>query len=67
MWCLAEMTIYPFYQITSNWRYYTFFFTAIPLLIGNLCYFFLIESPKYLYGKDKQKAIDSINHIQRIN
>lgn len=67
MWGFAEMLIFPFSKITSDWRFYTIYFTAIPLLIGNSCYFFLTESPKYLHSKNKQKAIDSINYINKVN
>jgi hypothetical protein len=52
-WGFAEMLIYPFSLITSDWRYYTLFFTLIPLLIGNLSIFFLVESPKFLLAKNK--------------
>jgi len=67
MWGFAEMLIFPFSNITSNWRLYTIFFTGIPLLMGISCYFFIKESPKYLYLKNKQQAIDSINYINKIN
>ena len=63
MWGLSEMLIiYPLSFITTDWRYFTIFFIGIlkkiapllgiPIALGNIVYFYIMETPKYYYSKD---------------
>ena len=51
----------------SDWRQLATYFIMIPLILLNIPIYFLYESPKYEYSKNKEKAILILNGIAKYN
>lgn len=50
-----------------SWRTLALYWIAIPILVLNIPILFILESPKYLYPKNKMKAVALLNKIAKIN
>eukprot|EP00825_Cyclidium_porcatum_P047608 TRINITY_DN7776_c0_g1_i2.p1 TRINITY_DN7776_c0_g1~~TRINITY_DN7776_c0_g1_i2.p1 ORF type:complete len:401 (-),score=41.66 TRINITY_DN7776_c0_g1_i2:316-1518(-) len=50
-----------------SWRYYTIFTLAIPVFLLNFAHLFIFETPKFVYEKEGQKAIEILSKIARVN
>ena len=56
-WSLSEVFILPLTEISSYWRTFAISSLLIPMIVLNFIPFFLEETPKYLYTKDRIKCV----------
>ncbi|KRX03032.1 Major facilitator superfamily domain, general substrate transporter [Pseudocohnilembus persalinus] len=66
-WSLSEIIIYPLTLITTQWQQFIFYFIFLPVLLLNLGYFMIIESPLFSSQFSIQQSYRQLNKIGKQN
>ncbi|EAR98022.1 MFS transporter (macronuclear) [Tetrahymena thermophila SB210] len=68
VWSLNEIQYIWMIDVLPNWKWCTFFFFTLPFCILNIYPFtFLHDSPRFLYSKNRQKCLKTLNYIAKVN
>ncbi|KAL4465356.1 hypothetical protein ABPG72_016757 [Tetrahymena utriculariae] len=68
LWSVNEMQYIWVFKVIPNWKWCTFIcFTAPMCILTIFPFFFIRDSPRYLYQKSRQKCLQALNYIAEFN